>query len=114
MRAVVLADTTGLIQQWDDDAEAMFGYPPERAIGHSLDLLVPEHLRAAHWIGFHRAMRQPKVKDTSPPTYPYCPQTANSEPSSEGHWCSAISSRPHSARWRSTPMKGQPAARPTT
>ena len=63
MRAVVVADTAGLIRQWDDGAQAMFGYPPERAIGHSLDLLVPEHLRAAHWTGFHHATQQPKVND---------------------------------------------------
>jgi hypothetical protein len=28
-----------------------------------VDLIVPEHLRDAHWAGFHRAMASPEVKD---------------------------------------------------
>lgn len=28
-----------------------------------MDLIVPEHLRDAHWAGFHRAMAAPEIKD---------------------------------------------------
>jgi len=27
-------------------------------VGQSLDLIIPEHLRAAHWAGYQRAMRR--------------------------------------------------------
>lgn len=61
--AVIVADTEGVIRQFDAGAEAIFGYPSQAAIGRSLNLLVPEHLQEAHWTGFHRAMTSPKVKD---------------------------------------------------
>ncbi|HJV93354.1 MAG TPA: PAS domain S-box protein [Azonexus sp.] len=56
--AVIYADAEGVIRQWNAAAEALFGYPREQAIGQSLDLIIPERLRAAHWAGFHRAMAQ--------------------------------------------------------
>lgn len=61
--AVVVADTDGVITRWNAGARALFGYPAEQAVGQSLDLIVPEHLREAHWAGFRRAMREPQVKD---------------------------------------------------
>lgn len=54
--AVIYADRDGLIQRWNAAAETMFGFTPAEAIGHSLDLMIPEHLRAAHWRGFNAAM----------------------------------------------------------
>ncbi|MQA84527.1 MAG: PAS domain S-box protein [Streptosporangiales bacterium] len=62
-RAVVVADIHGTITQWNPGAQALFGYGSDQAIGHSLDVIVPEHLRQAHWAGFHRAMQHPQVKD---------------------------------------------------
>lgn len=35
-----------------------FGYTKDEAIGQSLDLIIPERLRAAHWAGFNRAMER--------------------------------------------------------
>jgi len=32
----------------------IFGYPASEAIGGSLDLIIPQHLRAAHWQGYHQ------------------------------------------------------------
>jgi PAS domain S-box-containing protein len=61
--AVIIADTTGVISQWNEGAEALFGYGADEAVGQSLDLIVPEHLQDAHWTGFHRAMKEPKIKD---------------------------------------------------
>lgn len=61
--AIIVADTGGTIRQWNNGAEALFGYPAAVAIGASLDLVVPEHLRDAHWAGFRRAMADPQVKD---------------------------------------------------
>lgn len=61
--AVIVADTDGRIIQWNDAAETLFGHPAEDAIGRSLDLIVPTHLRDAHWAGFARAMQDPQIKD---------------------------------------------------
>ncbi|MFD4369953.1 PAS domain S-box protein [Rhodococcus sp. NPDC058521] len=61
--AVIVADTDGRITQWDAGAESLFGHRAEDAVGKSLDLVVPSHLREAHWAGFHRAMEKPQIKD---------------------------------------------------
>jgi PAS domain S-box-containing protein len=60
---IVVADTEGVITQWSDGATRLFGYPAEQAVGQKVDLLVPERWRDAHWAGFHRAMREPAIKD---------------------------------------------------
>ncbi|MVT67278.1 PAS domain S-box protein [Bradyrhizobium pachyrhizi] len=49
--AVIYADRTGSIARWNSAAAALFGYSPEEALGQNLDLIIPEHLRAAHWQG---------------------------------------------------------------
>ena len=54
--AVVYADRDGHIALWNQAATSLFGFTAAEAVGQSLDLIVPEHLRAAHWAGFHRAM----------------------------------------------------------
>jgi len=61
--AIVVADADGKITRWSPGAEALFGYSAVTALGQSLDLIVPEALRARHWAGFRRAMRSPQVKD---------------------------------------------------
>jgi PAS domain S-box-containing protein len=55
--AVVVADATGVIQSWNAEAQRVFGYPAEDAVGHTLDLLVPEPYRGAHWAAFHEVMK---------------------------------------------------------
>ena len=61
--AVVATDREGVITHWDAGATDLFGHPADAVIGQRVDLLVPEHLRDAHWLGFHRAMETPVVKD---------------------------------------------------
>ncbi len=61
--AIVVADADGTITWWSPGAEVLFGHSAASAVGHSLDLIVPEALRARHWAGFHRAMEVPAVKD---------------------------------------------------
>lgn len=61
--AVIETDTDGVIRRWSPGAEALFGYSADDALGRLVDLIVPERHRDAHWTGFHRAMRAPKVKD---------------------------------------------------
>jgi diguanylate cyclase (GGDEF)-like protein/PAS domain S-box-containing protein len=46
--ALVTADASGLITFWNGAAEAMFGYDRREAIGHPLDIIMPERFRANH------------------------------------------------------------------
>jgi PAS domain S-box-containing protein len=61
--AVVSVDVNGRITLWSVGAEALFGLSQAAAVGQTLDLIVPRHLRQRHWTGFHRAMQSPQVKD---------------------------------------------------
>ena len=54
--AVVATDRDGIIQVWNPGAERIFGHRADEALGQSLDLIIPERLRARHWEGFHRVM----------------------------------------------------------
>ncbi|WP_292442246.1 PAS domain S-box protein [Methylibium sp.] len=54
--AVVFADCDGVIRFWNRGAEAVFGFAAQDVLGESLDVIVPELLRAAHWAGFRRAI----------------------------------------------------------
>ena len=54
--AIIFADTEGIIRLWNRGAEEMFGYPAAEALGQSLDLIIPEKMRARHWEGYRRVM----------------------------------------------------------
>jgi PAS domain S-box-containing protein len=54
--AIVAADREGNILFWNPGAERLFGYSADEALGRSLDLIVPERLRARHWEGYARVM----------------------------------------------------------
>jgi PAS domain S-box-containing protein len=66
--AVIYADNTGTIRRWNHAAAALFGYSAAEALGQNLDLIVPEHLRAAHWRGFEAATRSGVMKLQGRPT----------------------------------------------
>jgi PAS domain S-box-containing protein len=55
--AIIAADRDGVITSWNPGAERIFGHPAVEAVGRSLDLIIPERLRAAHWRGFAEVMR---------------------------------------------------------
>jgi PAS domain S-box-containing protein len=59
---VVYSDREGIIRYWNHGAERMFGHPAADAIGKSLDLIIPEGLRARHWEGFNETMRTGQTK----------------------------------------------------
>jgi PAS domain S-box-containing protein len=61
-RAIIVADTAGIIRYWSAGAEALFGHAAAAAIGQSLDLVVPEAYRGRHWAGFRAAMASGKVE----------------------------------------------------
>ena len=54
--AIIFADRSGTIRRWNRASAALFGFSADEALGQSLDLIVPEHLRPAHWRGFDAAM----------------------------------------------------------
>lgn len=54
--AVIIADAEGTITFWNDAATALFGWNADEAEGQTLDLIIPERLRARHWDGYHRVM----------------------------------------------------------
>jgi PAS domain S-box-containing protein len=55
--AVIYADGEGVIRFWNAGAERIFGFAEAEALGHSLDLIIPENLRARHWAGFDATMK---------------------------------------------------------
>jgi len=66
--AVIYANRSGEIICWNRAAAALFGIPAEEALGQSLDLIIPEHLRASHWRGFNAAMTSGATKLKGHPT----------------------------------------------
>lgn len=54
--ALVYIDADGAIRRWNAAASQLFGFTAGEAIGQSVDLIIPEHLRAAHWGGFRKAL----------------------------------------------------------
>ena len=60
--AIIYADKDGVIRLWNAGAEAMFGYRAAEMEGQSLDLIIPEALRARHNDGFRRVMAKGESK----------------------------------------------------
>src|SRR5499425_3211980 len=60
--AIIFADQQGVIRIWNNAAADLFGYLPEEAVGRTLDIIVPEHLRHAHWEGFGKAVASGHTK----------------------------------------------------
>ena len=54
--AIIYADADGRIRYWNRGAERIFGFTPAEALGHRLDIIIPENLRARHWTGFDHTM----------------------------------------------------------
>jgi PAS domain S-box-containing protein len=55
--AVLISDREGTIRYWNAAAERVFGHPASRALGVSMDLIIPERLRGRHWAGWEATMR---------------------------------------------------------
>jgi PAS domain S-box-containing protein len=52
--AIIATDRDGVILFWNPGAERIFQYSAGEAIGRSLDLIIPERLRARHWSGYRQ------------------------------------------------------------
>ena len=66
--SLIYADRSGAIVRWNRASAMLFGYSGDEALGRSLDLIVPEHLRAAHWKGFNAAVESGVMKLKGRPT----------------------------------------------
>lgn len=65
--ALIVTDIDGIIRIWNSRAESIFLLRKEDALDKSLDIIIPEHLRMAHWQGFNRAVAENSVKHSSRP-----------------------------------------------
>lgn len=54
--AIIATDRSGVITFWNPGAERIFGFTSVEAVGRSLDLIIPDNLKARHWTGYHRTM----------------------------------------------------------
>jgi PAS domain S-box-containing protein len=55
--AVLVCDRAGTVRYWNIAAERVFGFRATEAIGASMDVIIPERLRARHWTGWNTAMK---------------------------------------------------------
>jgi PAS domain S-box-containing protein len=60
--AVIYADRHGIIREWNSSAFRIFGFTAEEALGKSLDIIVPERFREAHWRGYEKALSEGRTK----------------------------------------------------
>jgi PAS domain S-box-containing protein len=60
--AIIFADREGLIRVWNRSAERLFGYPAAEVTGRSLDVIIPERFRLAHWEGFKAVLASGRTK----------------------------------------------------
>ena len=54
--AIMASDVDGKIMFWNPGATRIFGFDATEALGQSLDLIIPETLRARHWQGYRHVM----------------------------------------------------------
>ena len=54
--AIIYADREGVVRLWNRGAERMFGFSAAEVVGQSMDVIIPERLRARHWESWHRVM----------------------------------------------------------
>ena len=55
--AIVACDREGIIRLWSPGAGRIFGHSAQETLGQSLDIIIPERLRARHWAAFHKTMQ---------------------------------------------------------
>jgi PAS domain S-box-containing protein len=53
---VVISDAKGVIIYWNPAAQRIFGFTESEALGKTLDLIIPERLRARHNEGYDHSM----------------------------------------------------------
>lgn len=54
--AMIFADLQGMVRYWNRGAEEIFGFTADDVLGKSLDVIIPERMRQAHWDGYNKAL----------------------------------------------------------
>lgn len=54
---VMVTDKSGTIIYWNAGCERIFGFSADDATGQSLDIIIPDNLRARHWQGWEETLR---------------------------------------------------------
>lgn len=65
--AIIYADREGHIQLWNAAAERLFGFNATEVLGKTLDVMIPERLRSAHWSGYNKAIELGVTKHSGQP-----------------------------------------------
>lgn len=65
--SVIYAYEAGIIRFWNRASEALFGFSAKEALGQSLDIIIPEHLREPHWQGYHAALAAGRTRQGGKP-----------------------------------------------
>lgn len=66
--ALIYADREGRIVRWNHAASTLFGFAASEALGQSLDIIIPGHLREPHWRGFNAAIARGATRLAGRPT----------------------------------------------
>ena len=53
---ILFTDREGIIRLWNAGAERIFGWTAAEAVGQSMDMIIPDRLRARHWANWDRVM----------------------------------------------------------
>jgi PAS domain S-box-containing protein len=59
---VLYADQNGIIRFWNAGCHRIFGFTEQEAVGQSLDIIIPDALRARHWQGYAQTMRSGQTR----------------------------------------------------
>src|SRR5262245_36087015 len=54
---VMMANAAGIVTYWNAGCERIFGFTAAEAQGQSLDIIIPQNLRARHWHGWQETVR---------------------------------------------------------
>lgn len=54
--AILICDRSGIVRYWNAAAERVFGFSAADALGASMNLIIPERLRARHWQAWDATM----------------------------------------------------------
>jgi PAS domain S-box-containing protein len=55
--AILICDPVGTVRYWNAAAERIFGFAATEALGVSMNLIIPDRLRARHWAAWEATMR---------------------------------------------------------
>jgi PAS domain S-box-containing protein len=60
--AIIFGDAEGRIRLWNAGAQSLFGFTAAEVLGQSMDIIIPERLRARHWEGYDKVMAAGKSR----------------------------------------------------